>query len=79
MATLAFPAAEAFARRMELPVVRCSVHRELYGITHWVLNARAATAALCKAGFLTHYPSHQLAMGILKERAERLNDQTRSA
>lgn len=64
-----FPAAEALARRMELPLTTCPVTRELYGYATPVLDATRASRFLASAGHLIGTPAHSAAMAILEERA----------
>ena len=70
-----FPAAEALARRMEVPLTTCPVTRELYGYAAPILDAPRAARFLASAGHLVGTPAHAVAMAILEERAQSVADQ----
>jgi hypothetical protein len=69
---ISFPRAEAFARKMALPVTHCADTKELYGYKQPVLDRKAAISALCAAGFYTNTEAHEVALEILEERIGRL-------
>jgi len=67
-----YPAAETFAETCTLPIVADPVTRELYGYAAPVLDERAATRLLNGAGIYCTTPAFEVAMDIMRERAESL-------
>ncbi len=76
MNTERYPAAEAYARRMTLPLATDPVSRELYNNTEIVLDEGQARALLAEAGFHRNAGGGQAAqdaaVAILQERVELL-------
>lgn len=70
MSTTTYPAAEAFAKSMQLPITVCKVTRELYNRTVPALNEELAGSLIAAAGFRKGTPAHEAAMGILRARFE---------
>jgi len=75
---LTFPAAEAFARKMPLPLTVCAETKALYGVAVPVLDRAAAINALCAAGFYCtpgvhrDRSQHDAALAVLEARVEAL-------
>lgn len=63
-----YPAAEAAARAMRLPLAVDPVARELYGVADAVLDEAAAVAGLRRAG-IGPGPASDAALAILRDRA----------
>ncbi len=63
-----YPKAEGIAERITLPVVPCKVTQELYGYTTWLLDTKAATSALLRAGLFCDTPEFDAAMQVLEAR-----------
>lgn len=68
-----YPAAEAFARKMRLPVTVCPVTRELYQRTVPTLGIHTAQLMLSAEGIYVGTPAYEAAMAILEARFESYN------
>lgn len=70
MSNTSFPAAEAIARKMRLPISVCQVTKELYNYTVPVLGVQTAQIVLSEHGIYKGTPAYEAAMSILEARFE---------
>lgn len=68
---ITYPRALAFARTCRLPMVVCSVTKELYGYAKPILDEGTTTRMIKDAGYRGE--EVEAALSVLRERASRLS------